>query len=194
MKFRDSRHRSSDACTAFAAAIKKYGWDNFKHETLAEGLTQDEANLVEQEMIVKHQTMSPSGYNLRSGGSRGLHSQESKLKISAANLGAKRSEEAKARMSMSKLGKKQVTKRTVSEEGRKRLSAAHSGKKLTTEHKKAISQANKGRDVSQETRSKIASSLKGHSVSEETRRKISETKRKKKEAAQGDLSMLQQVA
>lgn len=32
----------------FYRAIKKYGWNNFEHEILYEGLTEGQANIIEQ--------------------------------------------------------------------------------------------------------------------------------------------------
>lgn len=70
-------------------AIKKYGWENIKHELLYENLSRDDANRIEQEMISKYDSVT-NGYNISTGGG-GTYgvpcSEEKKLKISRANKG-----------------------------------------------------------------------------------------------------------
>ena len=53
----------------FYNAIKKYGWDNIKHEIIANGLTEDEAKNYEKDMIAKLKSdNSKYGYNITAGG------------------------------------------------------------------------------------------------------------------------------
>ena len=53
----------------FANAINKYGWENFDHDVIADGLTRDEASDLERYLIAKFHTQDKSkGYNIRSGG------------------------------------------------------------------------------------------------------------------------------
>lgn len=53
----------------FWNAIKKYGWDNINHEILFDGLTQDEAEEKEIELIAFYDSSNPSkGYNISTGG------------------------------------------------------------------------------------------------------------------------------
>lgn len=53
----------------FNHAIQKYGWDNFEHIILYEGLTKEEAEDLEIETIAKYDTTnSDNGYNLHHGG------------------------------------------------------------------------------------------------------------------------------
>lgn len=48
----------------FFRDIVKYGWDNIKHEVLAEGLTREEALRMESDLIEAHQSMRPQyGHN-----------------------------------------------------------------------------------------------------------------------------------
>lgn len=64
-RYKDGRYKQP----AFACAIIKYGWDDFHHEMLFEGLTESEAKRIEKELIAKHNTMhSDYGYNLTLGG------------------------------------------------------------------------------------------------------------------------------
>jgi group I intron endonuclease len=54
-------------CRALAAAIAKYGWPSFKKEILVE-CDKDDLDTMEDEMIRKHGTLTPQGYNLIPGG------------------------------------------------------------------------------------------------------------------------------
>lgn len=76
----------------FYNAILLYGWDNFSHEILAEGLTKEEADQLEIQLISEFKTTNPLfGYNISLGGSSGTtgrhHTEETKKKISAAHKG-----------------------------------------------------------------------------------------------------------
>lgn len=68
-------------CTKFYYAIQKYGWDNFDHVILEEGLTLEQANQREEYYIQFYNTIE-DGYNLKSGGLNNQLSEESKQKIS----------------------------------------------------------------------------------------------------------------
>lgn len=52
----------------FKNAILKYGWDNFEHEILEDGLTLDEANEKEKYYIQFYNSFGENGYNLTLGG------------------------------------------------------------------------------------------------------------------------------
>lgn len=53
-------------------AIKKYGWDNIKHEIVAEELTKNEACKIEQKLIAEYKTNQKEyGYNMTIGGETG---------------------------------------------------------------------------------------------------------------------------
>jgi group I intron endonuclease len=75
----------------FYRAIKKYGWENIKHVIVAQGLTKEEAEQKEIELIKKYESTNPQkGYNIENGGNvTGTHSEETKLKISMAQRGEK---------------------------------------------------------------------------------------------------------
>ena len=56
-------------CKLFYRAIKKYGWDNFEHIILQEGLTEEEAKKEEHRLIAKYKSNNKYyGYNLTDGG------------------------------------------------------------------------------------------------------------------------------
>ena len=70
----------------FTNAIKKYGWDNFKHIIIAKGLTEEEAKWLEIELIrIWDSTNSNKGYNISLGGD--IVSEETKKKISENRSG-----------------------------------------------------------------------------------------------------------
>lgn len=67
--------------TKFSQAIKKYGFENFEHIVVAENLTKEEVNQLEQELIKQYDSYY-NGYNSTLGGDGGgflghTHSPES---------------------------------------------------------------------------------------------------------------------
>jgi group I intron endonuclease len=105
----------------FYNAIRKYGWENFIYGIVEEC---DEYSLVQKEIsyIEKFNTFK-YGYNSTIGGegkSGWKCSEQTKEKISKANLGRK-----------------------FSSEQRQKLSESHKNKPLSTKHKKSISEAHK---------------------------------------------------
>lgn len=101
----------------FYRAIQKYGWDNFFHFVIADGLSRDEAEKMEKEMIAKYDTTNADkGFNIAEGGKSNSgfhHSQEARAKISATmkgkpanNKGKPRSKDAIEKARMSNIGKK----------------------------------------------------------------------------------------
>lgn len=69
------------ACRAMEAAIKKHGVENFKIEVIATAKTQDELNDTETRLISELGTISPNGYNLKSGGGQTGSCHEDTRKI-----------------------------------------------------------------------------------------------------------------
>lgn len=70
----------------FWRAICKYGWDNFEHIIVAEGLTKEQAITMEIELIAKYDTTNQDkGYNMTLGGEGGsgrIVSEEERKAIS----------------------------------------------------------------------------------------------------------------
>lgn len=104
--------------THFYNAIKKYGWNNFKHEILFEELTANEAAEKEIELIAKYKSNNIQfGYNLTSGGlsyseKHPHYSEQSKLKIKRNHKGTRGyhfTEQQKRNISISK----NATKKSV---------------------------------------------------------------------------------
>lgn len=144
----------------FYNAIKKYSWNNFKHEILFSGLNEISAKMIEEDLIYYYKSLNLS-YNISNGGD--------------GTKGVIMSKEARIKMSNAKKGKPSPNKgKHLSEETKEKLRQANLGKHHSEETKRKCSEANKGRIFSSETKKKISEAKKGHIVSEETRRKISE--------------------
>lgn len=153
----------------FWAAIQKYGWENFYHEILAEGLSLDEACKLEREQIAALKSDSPKrGYNIAPGGEMPFVSEETKEKL---------------RQRMKKWMGNPEHKESVRRKSQERWAdpefrAAHSGENAPRY----------GAHLSAESRKKISTSRKakgykpwtyGKTMPEEFRRKQSEIQRKR---------------
>ena len=92
----------------FYNSVKKYGWDNIRHEILYTNLTKEDAESKEKELIKEYKTTNKKyGYNVENGGnSIGKLSEETKEKISKGNKGKKVSKETGIKISISKTGVK----------------------------------------------------------------------------------------
>lgn len=155
----------------FFNAINAYGWDNFEHVVIKDGLTLDEANQLEMELIALYKTncrkyKNPEyGYNMTDGGD--------------GHKGWIPTEENRKNMSDAQKGK------VLSEEHKQKIGASGKGRVFSEEHKQKIGDANKGKVVSDETRSKISeakkgkpSPNKGKPMSEEQKEKLRESKKR----------------
>lgn len=70
----------------FYRAVKKYGWENIKHEILFSDLTEEEASDKERKLIAEYDSCNPEhGYNKNYGGTFGNKvTEEGLLKIARA--------------------------------------------------------------------------------------------------------------
>ncbi len=126
----------------FYNAIKKYGWDNFQHEVIAENLSKDEACNFEKILIKKLNSNNREfGYNKSVGGEHG-------------GSGAERSKESLKRTSDSLKG------HHVSTETRRKISNSRTGLKQSEETKNKISKTLTGHKMSIETRKKMSQNAK----------------------------------
>ena len=145
----------------FSNAIDKYGWDNFKHEVLVDGLSKEQAELVEQQLICYWDlTNRENGYNINHGGHIiGTHSKETREKMSKAkkgkylgennpNYGKHLSENQKRKLSDARKGKYGGKNHPMY------------GKKHTEESKKKMSISH--RNLSEATRQKMSEAAKLH--------------------------------
>lgn len=155
--------------TLFYRAIKKYGWDNFEHDIIFTGLDKEQADKLENEMILFFDSNNPDkGYNLTDGGqgTNGYHfTEEQKKHISDIQTGRCLTEEWKQHISEAVRGENHP----------------FYGKKLSDEHRKHLSESHKGHEPtfgmlgkkhSEETKKKMSEMRMGHETSKETRKKI----------------------
>lgn len=70
-------------------AIVKYGWKNVRHFVIESGLTKDEANAIERELIHRYRSNDRKyGYNIENGGNaNGKVSESTKQKLSKSKSG-----------------------------------------------------------------------------------------------------------
>lgn len=153
----------------FAAAILKYGWDNFSHEVLAEGLSFDEANEMEQKIIKEFDTTNPEhGYNIREGGLNSPMSEESKIKLSESLTGKFEGEKNPMYGKRGELspnwGKKdtpeQIQKKRERMLGEKNPMYGITKEDLTPEQRWNRGKGARGKERPKETREKLSNSLK----------------------------------
>lgn len=145
-------------------AFKKYGKENFKREVLkmVDGSKEDLNHA--EEFFIKHYRdkigwgMMYNATECAFGG--GCHTEESKKKMSEfmkGNQYAKGnhlSEETRKKMSAARKG------HPVSEETRKKIFETQKGRQFSKEHKQKISKACEGRTITDEHKSKTSATLK----------------------------------
>ena len=134
----EQHQNPNNQCIAFAAAIKKYGWESFNHAIIIENIsTLEEAKELETYYIRHYNTISPYGYNLRcnSDGNGAALSDITKERISKSNKGKKRSEEFKLNIKAKRTGKKHnqesKDKCSMAKIGEKNPNFGHYGDKNT---------------------------------------------------------------
>lgn len=156
--------------------MAKYGIENFIFEVIATCQTQENANEVESMLIAQHDSRNKEyGYNLKTGGSYGGHSEETKAKISAANKGQKQTPEQKRSLF-------EGLHKWIENNG-----YPHQDKPHNEESRKKMSESSKGQIAwntgltncySEETIQKMADAKKGRKLSEETKQKMSVSRTK----------------
>lgn len=188
-------------------AIIKYGIDAFTVETYyLPSFSKDDLIELEEQMIIKFNSLVPNGYNICKKGMDGTgrtHSEEVKKKLSIFRTGSKLSEETKNKISKSNIGKvmskESVVKRIESftgfkhsEECKNRMSKLKIGKKASDESKKKMSLArsgenhhNYGKPMYENARTALIKSRKGIPpvnkgvpMSEEQKIKLSESRKR----------------
>lgn len=141
----------------FSRAIAKYGWGNFLHEVLFDGLTKDEAEQKEVELIAEYNsTNNKCGYNKANGGSSiGKHTDKTKEILSA-----------KAKERFEKPENNPMFGKHHSEETKRKISEKATGREHSEEAKQKMSMqrmgennAMYGQTHTQEARKKIARAL-----------------------------------
>lgn len=134
---------------AFARALDKYGWNNFRHEVILKNISKSEADYAEKYLIRWYKIHGMS-YNCTEGGEGtcGIHrtySLEEKEKI-------------KERITANP----PMKGRHHSDETKRKLSLALKGKKLSEERREQMSNAFKGRKHSEESKVKMSEYRKAH--------------------------------
>jgi group I intron endonuclease len=183
---RNAVHKSSNGCRAFANAIKKYGWDSFTHSVLAEGLSLEEANSQEAALIQKYGTLSPGGYNLKTGGKNGGRPSDESIRKSADARRGKPLPEAQ-RKRLSELGKAmprdRIEKMVIAAKAARERNAGvphfNLGRKHGDEHRRKTSEASIARWQDDAYRRMVIESRTGKKRSEDTKRKQSEAAKRR---------------
>ena len=205
---REAIKNTDDHCVLLNNAIRKYGEHNFEIITLFKGNI-NEINEKEEYYIKILKSLTPNGYNLKTGGDKGKDSDETKQKKKEAHTGMEHSEKTKDKIRNSHIGKK------MSDESKKKMSLARKGipnpeaieimaninrgskRIFTDEHKRKISESckgrvawNKGMPRSEETKQKLREIHKGRVMSEESKKKMSESHKKRYNSLKNNLNNL----
>ena len=181
-------------------AFKKYGKENFSKRIICEGDSKKTLNALERLYISTYDAMNSSEYyNICSGGQGGMPnnkggtgivpSEETRIKISDALKGIKRSDETIRRMSIAQQNmpddikqrisdtlkghivteetrqkirekRKLQTMEPRSEETKRKISESHKGKTKTPEHIKKIADARRGKRRTEEIKKRISDTMK----------------------------------
>jgi group I intron endonuclease len=81
----DAKNNRNNGCTCIKNAMQEYGHEYFKLETLLICNIKD-IDFYENNFIRLYDTITPNGYNLKTGGNLGSkHSKETKIKIGNAH-------------------------------------------------------------------------------------------------------------
>ena len=106
---RNAAMRGAAGCRHFYSAIRKHGWAAFDHAVVGAANTQDDMDNLEKVWIIALRANDRRfGYNLASGGSRGVYvSDETRQRMSLAAKARKRGpcpEETKAKIAAAQIG------------------------------------------------------------------------------------------
>jgi group I intron endonuclease len=176
--------KAKGRCPAFHLAVKKYGYDNFQYAVLHKDIkTQEEMDQLEMQEIAIHNTISPNGYNLSTGGSSGRMCAEARKKISDARMGMQFTDEHRANLRKAKEFVSPETRqkmrdkklgRTLSLEQRTKISKSNTGKHMSSEAIRKSAESRRGIKLSPERIEKMRITSTGRVHSEESKRKLSE--------------------
>ena len=133
----------------FYNAIQKFGWNRIKHEILYDGLSKEDACKKEIELISKYKTTDrTNGYNIETGGTTPIMSEETKRKISVSHMGINNPMYGKPMTENAKRKRNETMKMigyNHSEETKKKISKAHKGLPIHDNTRKAVTVSNKKR-------------------------------------------------
>lgn len=106
---------NDDHCVLLNNAIRKYGQDNFDIKTIYKG-NFSEINDKEVYYIQLFNSLTPNGYNLKTGGDKGKDSDDTKKKKSDAHIGKEHSDKTKENISKGQLGNRRNPMKRKNEE------------------------------------------------------------------------------
>lgn len=177
------------------AAIKKYGWENFKHEVIFKlesddkEYIQDRLNQLEIEYIEKFNSLVPNGYNIHTGGRNlceRMHSPECRAKISKALKGRDRGPEFGKKISEALKGNQNAKGHVLTEESKEKARKTRKNNgtdKWTDKHHETVRKKQEAGELhwtlSEEAKANISNGRKGIIFSEEHRKHISEAQKGK---------------
>lgn len=140
---RFSQHKYNSKNRHLKNAMKKYGTNNFIFtviETFHPLVEQSVLDECESCYIIASNVMDRKiGYNIKHGGSRGRHTEESKKLLSISHLGKKLSENSRIKVSIA------LTGRPVSDKTKVKISISNTGKTRSSEWKKKQSLSHSGK-------------------------------------------------
>lgn len=164
-------------------AVSNYGIDNF-YICILTYSSEEELNSWEQFYIdLLDATNVHYGYNIRPRADGKAMSEATKLKLSIANKGRKRTDEQRQKMSVAGKGRpSQLKGKKLSEEHKQNIknnaannpNYGNTGRKHTEEALRKISQASTGRVKSDESKAKQSAQIKGRKYSIKHREAISQ--------------------
>jgi len=108
---RDVLKGKKDHCVLLNNAINKYGGEAFEVLKLCDCTSTTEMDEMETKFIHEYNTKVPNGYNLTSGGGKGLDSEETREKKRQMRLGKTHAEDTKKKISTSQVGNRRTTKK-----------------------------------------------------------------------------------
>jgi group I intron endonuclease len=152
-------------------AIRLYGIDKFKFEIICSCDSLDELNKMEEKMILDNNTCCPNGYNIKKGGDKHEHSEETRKKISKTLTGRKLAPltiERKEKIRQSLIGHK------VSEETKNKQREASLN--MSSEVKEKMRQAKLGKKQSPEQVEKTRTRMLEYWASKKCEKNIQQNK------------------
>lgn len=88
LKRRWNQHcNKNTGCCAIKNAIQKYGKENFVIESIEVCYSQQELDIKEKYWVNFYNSLSPNGYNLKTGGEHAIYSLEARKKMSEIRKG-----------------------------------------------------------------------------------------------------------
>lgn len=185
VKERWGNGKNYESCTLMERAIKKYGWENIKHDVISVVETKEEAEIEERRLISEYKSDNHEfGYNILPGGnvSDNPPSKEMREKLGRGWRGKHRSEEEK---------------RKIGEGVRKAFdrpeSNGHIGLKPSENTKRKMSEAHKERWKDEERRIKQSDIQRALWADKDHRNKMMKVRKTQRHRKPGEYKMADQA-